>query len=86
MHPTGNNNDIFENLLLNKCRALNGTVSYTNSPSFRFKPRLTQTCEIHLSRCNVACATSKGSDQPAHTHNLIRAFASPLNIISLLSY
>ena len=25
---------------------------------------------------NVACATSKGSDQPAHTHSLIRAFAS----------
>ena len=23
VHPTGNNNDIFENLLLNKCRALN---------------------------------------------------------------
>ena len=28
---------------------------------------------------NVACATSKGSDQPAHTRSLIRAFASRLN-------
>ena len=29
---------------------------------------------------NVVCATSKGSDQPAHTRSLIRAFASRLNI------
>ena len=28
---------------------------------------------------NVICATSKGSDQPAHTHSLARAFASRLN-------
>ena len=30
---------------------------------------------------NVVCATSKASDQPAHMHSLIRAFASHLNII-----
>ena len=30
---------------------------------------------------NVVCATSKGSDQPAHTRSLIRAFACHLNII-----
>ena len=30
---------------------------------------------------NVVCATSKGSDQPAHTCSLIRAFASHLNIL-----
>ena len=30
---------------------------------------------------NVACATSKASDQPAHTRSLIRAFASSLNIL-----
>ena len=35
---------------------------------------------------NVVCATSKGSDQPAHTRSLIRAFASRLSIICLLSY
>ena len=35
---------------------------------------------------NVVCATSKGSDQPAHTRSLIRAFASLLNILRLLSY
>ena len=35
---------------------------------------------------NVVCATSKGSDQPAHTRSLIRAFASRLNTLGLLSY
>ena len=29
----------------------------------------------------VVCATSKASDQPAHTRSLIRAFASRLSII-----
>ena len=29
----------------------------------------------------VVCATSKGSDQPAHTRSLIRAFASRLNVL-----
>ena len=35
---------------------------------------------------NVVCATSKASDQPAHMRSLIRAFASRLNIICVLSY
>ena len=30
---------------------------------------------------NVVCATSKVSDQPAHTRNLIRAFAGRLSIL-----
>ena len=30
---------------------------------------------------NVICATSKASDQPAHTCSLIRAFASCLDIL-----
>ena len=30
---------------------------------------------------NVVCATSEGSDQPAHTCSLIRAFASRLSIL-----
>ena len=30
---------------------------------------------------NLVCATSKGSDQPAHIRSLIRAFASRLNIL-----
>ena len=40
------------------------------------------TCEPrHEIPNNVVCATSKGSDQPAHTHSLIRAFASRLIIL-----
>ena len=30
---------------------------------------------------NVVCATSKASDQPAHTRSLIRTFASRLSIL-----
>ena len=47
---------------------------------------LDQHCKVlnepqHVISNNVVCATSKGSDQPAHTHSLIRAFASCLNIL-----
>ena len=35
---------------------------------------------------NVVCATSKASDQPAHTRSLIRTYASRLNILLALSY
>ena len=35
----------------------------------------------HEISSNVVCATSEGLDQPAHVHRLIRAFASPLNIL-----
>ena len=34
----------------------------------------------------VVCATSKASDQPAHTRSLIRAFASGLTILCVLRY
>ena len=37
-----------------------------------FKPQ-------HDNSNNVVCATSAGSDQPAHSRSLIRAFASHLN-------
>ena len=47
--------------------------------SYTYEPR-------HEISNNVVCATSKGSDQPAHTHGLIRAFASGLNILGVLSY
>ena len=36
---------------------------------------------VHEISNNVVCATSKGSDQPAHTGSLIRAFARLLNIL-----
>ena len=35
---------------------------------------------------DMVCATSKASDQPAHTRSLIRAFASRWNILWLLNY
>ena len=36
---------------------------------------------VHEISNNVVCATSKASDQPAHTHSLIRAFVSRLSIL-----
>ena len=41
---------------------------------------------VHGISNNVVFATSKASDQPAHTRSLIRAFASRLSILRLLSY
>ena len=38
---------------------------------------------VHKISNNVVCATSKSSDQPAHTRSLIRAFASRLGILLL---
>ena len=40
---------------------------------------------VHEISNNVACATSKASDQPVHMHSLIRASASRLSILRLLS-
>ena len=36
---------------------------------------------VHDISNNMICATSKASDQPAHTRSLIRAFASRLGIL-----
>ena len=36
---------------------------------------------VHEISNNVVCATSKASDQPAHTCSLIRAFACRLNFL-----
>ena len=36
---------------------------------------------VHDISYNVVCATSKASDQPAHTRSLIRAFASRMSIL-----
>ena len=36
---------------------------------------------VHEISNNVVCATSKASDQPAHTRSLIKAFASRLSIL-----
>ena len=39
---------------------------------------------VHEISNNVVCATSKASDQPAHTRSLIRAFASRLSILLIV--
>ena len=39
------------------------------------------TMPVHEISNNMVCATSKASDQPAHTCSLIRAFASRLSIL-----
>ena len=36
---------------------------------------------VHEIYNNVVCATSKASDQPAHTRSLIRAFADRSSIL-----
>ena len=40
---------------------------------------------VHEISNNVVCAMSEGSDQPAQTRSLIRAFARRLNILQVLS-
>ena len=52
----------------------NADEASSSSLSSLYEPR-------HEISNNVVCATSKGSDQPAHTPILIRAFASRLNIL-----
>ena len=52
---------------------------YTEGKGRPFEP-------VHEFSNNVVCATSKASDQPAHMHSLIRAFAGRLSILRLLSY
>ena len=49
------------------------------TPSLPYEPG-------HEISINVVCATSNASDQPAHMGSLIRAFASRLSILCLLSY
>ena len=50
------------------------------------KPDQSQAYEpVHEISNNVVCTTSKASDQPGHMHSLIRAFASRLSILWLLS-
>ena len=50
--------------------------TYMNTPTLRRLPVKTQYEPRHEISNNVVCATSKGSDQPARTHMLVRAFAS----------
>ena len=54
-------------------------VSHFDILLYTFEPR-------HEISNKVVIATIKASDQPAHMRSLIRAFASRLNILGVLSY
>ena len=51
--------------------------------TYRTKTEPSQT--VHTNN-NVVCATSKGSDLPAHTRSLIRDFARSFNTLWVFSY
>ena len=55
-------------------------------PLFYYSEIMIKFEPVHEISNNVVCATSKASDQPAHTRSLIRAFASRLSILWLLNY
>ena len=57
---------------INSC--LKSLLPFVLSQLYLFEP-------VHEISNNVVCATSKASDQPAHTRSLIRAFASRLSIL-----
>ena len=58
----------------NSCLFIFLEIFQMTSPPEPYEPR-------HENSNNVVCATSKASDQPAHTRSLIRAFASRMNIL-----
>ena len=59
-------------------------LSLARSPKYEIYLEITE--QQHEISNNVACATSKGSDQPAQMRSLVRAFARRLNIVRILSY
>ena len=63
-----------------------GTITFTSSSASvaisSILASLTHAYEpVHEISNNVVCATSKASDQPAHTRSLVRAFAGRLSIL-----
>ena len=58
---------------------LNSIKKFNNTRALVFKSSIYEPGD-EISN-NVVCATSKASDQPAHTRSLIRAFARRLNIL-----
>ena len=56
------------------CHLNNFTLKWNMMNMIKFEP-------VHEISNNVACATGKASDQPAHTRSLIRAFASRFSIL-----
>ena len=67
---------------------LNETAMYRSTDTIGNSPLVTtinivqiKSEPVHEIFNNVVCATSKASDQPAHTPSLIRAIASRLSIL-----
>ena len=54
---------------------------YADRPRASIYSFLNKNEPVHEISNNVVCATSRASDQPAHTRSLIRAFASHLSIL-----
>ena len=52
-----------------------------NLTSYMLTKRIIKIEPVHVISNNVVCATSKASDQPAYTRNLIRAFTGRLSIL-----
>ena len=65
------------------CQSTHRKVKNINFVSLYFLQILTKSIIGHWHKIsnNVICATSKGSDQPAHRRRLIRAFTGRLNIL-----
>ena len=62
------------------CLIINSLREITGRPFILFSGDEYYELQYEISN-NIVCATSKGSDQPAHMCRLIRAFASRLNIL-----
>ena len=61
-------------ILILKCMFMGLNILLKSKINISYEP-------LHEISNNVVCATSKASDQPAHTCSLIRPFASRLSII-----
>ena len=72
-------------ILYNTCNMFRGAIVFcvkiSTHEKCQFGCRHYTTEPVHKISNNVGCATSKASDQSAHTRSLIRAFASRLSIL-----
>ena len=64
---------------LTSCKSLSTAVHYQDIDTVCKQNKIDE--PWHGISNNVVCATSNASDQPAHTHSLIRAFAGRLDIL-----
>ena len=70
---------MIQKILLMQVGTDGAVMNNKNNKLNKFEP-------VHEISNNMVCATSKGSDQPAHMRSLFRAFARGLNIVRVLSY